>query len=237
MSARILLPSTLVAWLLTAGTALAGAGGGTSGYGGGGGFSGGGSSSGGSGFSGGGGSTCAGDCSMPGWLVMLLVLGIIIFVFGAFIAAFVASVRLRRRKAERVRAVELAAAEAADEDAAFAAQSVRDGAAALFVDIQDAWDARDHERLQQLVGKDLWSEWERRLADFDRKGWHNRVQVVGMPKVDSVGLVNVADDAADRVTVHVEATTRDYVEDRRGKRVMRTGEADATTATREYWTL
>src|SRR3954454_3224982 len=183
MSARTLLPLTLAAWLLTASTALAGAGGGPSGFGGGGGFSGGGGGSGGSGFSGGG-STCRGDCSMPGWLVGLIVLGIVVFALGAFISALVAAARLRRRRADRVRAVELAAAEAAGDDAAFGADTVREAAAALFSDVQEAWDARDHEQLQRLVGEDLWVEWKRRLADFDRKGWHNRVTVVGVPRVE-----------------------------------------------------
>src|SRR3954452_8466433 len=106
MSARTLIPTTLALWLLTATTALAGAGGGTSSFGGGGGgFSGGGGSS----FSGGGsGSTCRGDCSMPGWLAALIVLGLVVFFLGAIVAAVVGAIRLRRKKAARVRAVELA---------------------------------------------------------------------------------------------------------------------------------
>ncbi len=235
MSARTLVPTTLAAWLLIAATAFAGAGSGTSSYGGGGSFSGGGGSS----FSGGGsgGSTCAGDCSMPGWLAALIVLGIVVFLGGTLIMAAVATVRLRRRKAARVRAVELASAEAADDDAAFAADLVRKEAAELFVALQEAWDARDHDRLQQLIGKDLWAEWKRRLADFERKGWHNRVEVVGAPKVDYVGLINRAEDREDRVTVHVEATTRDSVVNKHGGRIMRNGETDATTTTKEFWTL
>jgi len=36
--------------------------------------------------------------------------------------------------------------------------------------------------------------WERRLDDFDRRGWHNHVQVVGEPVVEYVGLANRGDD-------------------------------------------
>ena len=62
-------------------------------------------------------------------------------------------------------------------DPAFASERVRSDAASLFAATQAAWDARDRERLGQLVGPDLLAEWTRRLADFARKGWHNRVAV------------------------------------------------------------
>ena len=45
----------------------------------------------------------------------------------------------------------------------------------MFHAIQGAWDARDEQALDALVGHDLMVEWHRRLEDFERKGWHNRV--------------------------------------------------------------
>ena len=30
-------------------------------------------------------------------------------------------------------------------------------------------------------------EWGRRLDDFERKGWHNRVKVVSGPEVEYIG--------------------------------------------------
>ena len=33
-------------------------------------------------------------------------------------------------------------------------------------------------------------EWSRRLDDFAAKGWHNRVEVLGEPEIQYVGLVN-----------------------------------------------
>ena len=47
----------------------------------------------------------------------------------------------RRRVAQRERRVELAAAEAAEEDAAFAPEQVRAQARSLFLEIQSAWSA------------------------------------------------------------------------------------------------
>ena len=81
----------------------------------------------------------------------------------------------------------LAAAEAAQDDPAFAADRVGPEAGALFVDIQQAWDGRDRPRLRELIGGDLLVEWERRLDDFDARGWRSRVQVVQEPAVEYVG--------------------------------------------------
>ena len=137
----------------------------------------------------------------------------------------------RRRTARRERRVELAAAEAADEDPAYRPDAVRSAAGALFADIQGAWDSRDRGRLRQFVGPELLTEWERRLDDFERRGWHNRVQLIGTPKVEFVSLRHP------RVVVRIEARLRDYVEDQYGKHVKRIGRLGETTRMREYWTL
>ena len=95
-----------------------------------------------------------------------------------------AGVASRRRVAARERRVELAAAEAAEEDEVFAPERVRSQAARLFVEIQSAWDAGDRVRLRGLVAPELLAEWERRLDDFDRKGWRNRVRPLGEPSIE-----------------------------------------------------
>ena len=148
-----------------------------------------------------------------------------------------AGVASRRRVAGRQRRVELAAAEAAEDDAAFAPEQVRSQAARLFVDIQSAWDAGDRVRLRGLVAPELLAEWERRLDDFDRKGWHNRVQPIGQPSIEYVGLTNRGENRADRVVVRIEARLRDYVEDGYGQRVGRVDAAGDTSRVREFWTL
>jgi predicted lipid-binding transport protein (Tim44 family) len=215
-------------------SALAAAGGGTSSFGGGGG--GGGFSGGGGGFSGGGGSYGGGgSLSGGGVVVVLLLVGLFIVV--PLITGLLAGARLRRKRQERVKRVTLAAAEAAADDAAFDADAVNEQAKKLFLHIQAAWDARDRARLRELVGDDLMVEWERRLDDFERKGWHNRVLVTTEPSVEYVGLVNRLEDEDDRVCVRVEAMTKDYVETRDGARVMHTGQASEDTQIKEYWTL
>ena len=100
-----------------------------------------------------------------------------------------------------------------------------------------AWDARDRQGLARLVGPDLLVEWKRRLDDFDRKGWHNRVEVLEDPKVLYVGITNREDDDEDRAVVRIEAKLRAYVIDRSGDRVMRAGEKDELVTLTEYWTL
>ena len=91
-------------------------------------------------------------------------------------------------------------------------------------------------RSRRLVAPDLLTEWERRLDDFDRRGWRNRVKPLGDPSVDYVGLIHRG-TASDRVVVRIEAKVRDYVEDRAGNHLSRAGELRETVQLREFWTL
>jgi predicted lipid-binding transport protein (Tim44 family) len=202
---------------------LAQAGSGSSGFGGGGGGGGGGS-----GFGGGSGSG-EGD---P--IVVLVVFGL----FGIFLLYLaIHTARYRRKLRERARVVRTASAEAAEDDTYFASDELERHAVALFRAAQLAWDARDREGLARLVGPDLLVEWERRLDDFDRKGWHNRVEVLEDPTVLYVGITNREDDDEDRAVVRIEAKLKAYVVDRAGNRVMRRGEKDELVMLVEYWTL
>jgi predicted lipid-binding transport protein (Tim44 family) len=143
----------------------------------------------------------------------------------------------RGRTADRERRVALAAAEAAEEDPAFAPDVVKPAASRLFTDVQAAWDADDRPALSRLVAPDLLAEWERRLDGLARRGWRNRVQPAGEPRVGYVGLTRRGNIATDRVVVRIEAKLRDYVEDRAGNHIKRTGRISETTRIREYWTL
>jgi len=143
----------------------------------------------------------------------------------------------RGRVAERQRRVELAAAEAAEEDPAFAPEAVRTAVKKLFSEIEHAWDAGDRRRLAQLVGPRLLGEWERRFDDFQRRGWRNRVQVLGEPTIEYVGLRHRGEPGADHVVVRIEARLRDYVEDRWGNHIKRLGALSETVRVREFWTL
>ncbi len=143
----------------------------------------------------------------------------------------------KRRTRQRERRVELAAAEAAEDNPAFAPEAVRRQAARLFEQIQLAWDAGDRSRLRQLVEPGLMAEWERRLDDFERRGWRNRVAMLGKPTVQYVSLEHRGGPSGDRVVVRVEARLRDYVEDAYGNHVKRAGRISETVRMREFWTL
>src|SRR5215216_2503389 len=185
--------------------------------------------SGGGGYSGGGGGSGEGD---P--FVAVVVLGL----FGVLVLFLVLRSGLYHRKVRRrdLR-VRTASAEAAEDDAYFAADELELHAAALFRAAQMAWDARDRAALAKLVGPDLLVEWNRRLDNFDRKHWHNRVEVVAEPEVRYVGITNREDDAEDRAVVRITAKLRAYVEDGNGRRIMRKGEKDDEITLEEYWTL
>jgi predicted lipid-binding transport protein (Tim44 family) len=207
--------------------AYAGPGGGSSGFGGGGGGGGGG------GFSGGGGSGGSGG---GGFSFVVFIVFVLVFLTLAIVGA-IQGKRLRDRRAARERAVELAAAEAAADDAAFAADDVRAETAALSKLLVGAWTARDREALRRMLGRDLMVEWERRLDDFDRKGWHNVCELQAEPKIEYLGLVNRADDADDRVVVRVSTTQRDVVIDRNGQTITRNESRSEIVGVSEYWTL
>jgi predicted lipid-binding transport protein (Tim44 family) len=193
-----------------------------------GGFGGGGGGGGGS-FGGGGSGSGEGD---P--IVAVVVFGL----FGIFLLfLLVHTVRYRRKLRERDQRVRTASAEAAEDDAYFASDELERHAVALFRAAQLAWDARDRAALARLVGPDLLVEWNRRLDDFDRKGWHNRVEVIGEPAVLYVGITNREDDSEDRAVVRIQAKLRAYVLDSRGAKVMRKGERDELVTLAEYWTL
>ena len=216
--------AALLVCLLGAADALAAAGGGSSGFGGGGG-------GGGGGFSGSRGSGGSGGDGWIGALVVALIFGAIVLVLA------VSTWRLRRRRRARLERVRLASAEAAEDDPDFAAERVESAARELFLEAQRAWDARDMEAIERLVGSDLLVEWRRRLDDFAAKGWHNRVEVKGDPAVSYMGLVNRAEDVEDRVTVELEATLDDYVLHANGNVIEKTGSTSKTTRLHEYWTL
>jgi len=143
----------------------------------------------------------------------------------------------KRKTSDRERRVELAAAEAADEDPEFAPDHVRAAARQLFMDIERAWDADDRVGLRRLVGPDLLAEWERRLDDFRRRGWHNHVEPLGEPVIEYVGLTRTGDAATDRVVVRIDARLKDYVVDSYGRQLKRTGKLSEVTRLREFWTL
>ncbi|MGZ4170248.1 MAG: TIM44-like domain-containing protein [Solirubrobacteraceae bacterium] len=143
----------------------------------------------------------------------------------------------RHKTSKRERRVELAAAEAADEDPDFAPDRVRAAGRSLFTDIEKAWDSGDRFAMRGLVSPDLLVEWERRLDDFDSRGWHNHVEPIGEPIVEYVGLKRTGDATTDYVVVKIDARVKDYVVDRSGRHIKRTGSLGEVTRIREFWTL
>ena len=212
---------------------LASAGGGSSGFGGGGGGGGGGGSS----FSGGGGSGSGSGSGSFGIGDLVIILLVVMVLSASTIAGAITVARVRRKRRDRVKKVKLASAEAAEDDPAFAADTLVTAADMLFRYVQQAWDGRDRQRLAQLVGPELMVEWNRRLDDFDAKGWHNRVEIIGAPTIEYVGLVNREKDDEDRAVVRIECMLQDYVIDSGGNTINHTGSNSTTTSLREYWTL
>ena len=205
--------------------ALGAAGGGSSGYGGGGG-------GGGGGFGGGGSGGSSGDPG-PWWLWALIIGGVLVFfAYGVFLTW-----RMGKKRQARIARTVAVSAEASQDDAWFEAGAVEQEAAALFRAVQESWHERDRARLRELVGDDLMVEWERRLDDFDKKGWHNIVEVKSGPEVQYVGLTNRENDEEDRVVVRLEAEVRDCVSVEGGAIMKKDGATTEVVSLAEYWTL
>ncbi|MGH2860284.1 MAG: TIM44-like domain-containing protein [Solirubrobacteraceae bacterium] len=245
-----------LALLALAPSALASAGGGSSG------FSGGGGGGGGGGFSGGGGGG-AGHAFFV-FLIFRAIIDLIIVTHGVALIVILAlaaawwimtrgfptALRFweaheqqghahRRESRRRERRVELAAAEAEDQNPIFGPTAVREAGAQLFADIQSAWSADNRLALRGLITPELLVEWERRLDDFERRGWRNVVEPAGPPKVEYIGLMRRerGHEDLDRVVVRIEAKLRDYVVDSSGQHIKREGSFTESVRMREYWTL
>jgi len=222
---RRILPLAFAFQLLLTDIALAQAGGGSSSFGGGGG--------GGGGFSGGSGSSGSGSSGGDP-----IVAAIFFGIFGLVVVwLLVKSFRYRRKVNRRVKQVERASAEAAEDDSYFAVDQIETEGEALFRACQVAWDRRDRRELTRLVGEDLMVEWKRRLDDFDNKGWHNRVEVIGEPEIQCVGLTNLEDDTEDRVVIRIGASLKSYVLTKSGQKIQRKGKSSDTVSLTEYWTM
>jgi predicted lipid-binding transport protein (Tim44 family) len=143
----------------------------------------------------------------------------------------------RRRRRRREQRVELAAAEAAEDDREFAPEVVHAEAERLFRDVQKAWSEDDRDRIKHLAGPELAHEWLRRLADFDRRGWRNQVAIEGPVEVDYVGLTHREREQDDHVVVWISARLHDLVIDQRGRKIARNESLGEVSRMCEYWTL
>lgn len=166
-----------------------------------------------------------------------LIVLIVVVVLAVVAASLIAAMRYRARRRERVRRVELAALEAAEDDPEFAPDVVHREVERIFREVESAWSVGDRERLGRLVGPDLMVEWNRRLDDFARRGWRNEVSIVSGPELEYVGLVNRPDDRDDRVCVRVSARLRDVVYDSYGNELMRGDVRSEVSTMCEYWTM
>lgn len=147
-------------------------------------------------------------------------------------AGLTAAIRRARRRG-RVRQVELAALEAAEDDDRLAPESVRTSAEALLRLVQAAWNERDRARLATLVSPDLLVGWEGSLEEGERAGVDHAAEVLGDVRIDYVGLTRGA-DGDDRAIVLIEATLGVPVEHRVER--LRDGSRRAQRLC-QYWTL
>jgi predicted lipid-binding transport protein (Tim44 family) len=202
-----------------------------------GGFGGGGGGGGGGGFSGGGGGYSGGTSTGGGAFVLIIIVIVLIVVAVGWVRAYFWMRARAKRAREREVEVHGAALEAAQDDSDFDPDTVTAAASELFLEIQRRWSENDVAGLEPLVGEDLMVEWRRRLEDFARKGWHNKVTPAGPPRVEYLGLTNREGEDEDRVVVRITATCQDFVIDSGGATILKDNSTSTTTTVAEWWTL
>jgi predicted lipid-binding transport protein (Tim44 family) len=131
--------------------------------------------------------------ALPAWLVPVVLVGCLVLVVAV-------SAVIGHRQNARVRAVEAAAPEAAEYDAAFAADRIHADAGQLYRDAWKAWEARDRDRLNALMTPEVAAEFGRGM---ERKDVH--AFLASPVRVRYVSLINRGNERDDRVTVIVAA--------------------------------
>jgi inner membrane protein import complex subunit Tim44-like protein len=131
-----------------------------------------------------------------------------------------------RRERARYRAVETAAAVAANDDPMFSADRIRGAAEELFRRAWGAWEARDARQLAEFMTPAAASQFSRGMG---RREHH--VSVVAVDGIDLVSLINREGEQDDRVTVRIRATMNSYVQ------VPPTESKRAGLQAPGYWTL
>jgi len=140
-----------------------------------------------------------------------------------------------KRRRERAQRVQLAATEAAADDARLAPATIVKSAQALFHLVHLARHARDPARLATLLDPALGlDEWERRLEP-DRRARRSHTEVRGDVRVDLVGLTRCPVDGV-KVTVIIEAQLASRSDDDR-RRADRPEKSPDVVRLCQYWTL
>jgi predicted lipid-binding transport protein (Tim44 family) len=159
---------------------------------------------------------------IPWWGVVLILAGVI----GMLVLI---SVRANQQIGTRARAVSRAATQAAQHDPDLAASRVQQIAEELYREARTAWEARDAERLAQIMEPDVLEQFARGMNRH-----HHHVILRSVRRVQYVGLVNRGDER--RVVVYIVARVRDYVEAADVHHKQDSAVATARVLS-EYWTL
>lgn len=137
----------------------------------------------------------------------------------------------RAQRRGRVRRVELAALETAEDDQRLSPERVRASAEALFRLVALAWDARDPRRLGDVLDPEVLARDDGLLTGV-RLGRGQRLEVVGEVRVEYVGFSAPQGGRGARAVVLIEATLRLHAGENRGRRAG--GELRDLC---QYWTL
>jgi predicted lipid-binding transport protein (Tim44 family) len=169
-------------------------------------------------------------------MVVIVVLALLLVVGGGLVRV-IGQARARRATAERGTWVSAPGTGGAP-SRPDAGEPLLTEARALFVAVQEAWDARDDRRMGRLLGPELLADWRRHRDDFEAMGWRSRISVLGAPEARLVGDLG-RHRGEDRVVVAIACDVSSWIATDAGELLPRgTGTVeDDDLRLEQRWTL
>jgi predicted lipid-binding transport protein (Tim44 family) len=172
--------------------------------------------------------------------MVVAIVAVLLLVVGGGLLRVLGHARARRATEERGTWVDGpgAGGRTGGRDDPRADESLLAEARALFVAVQEAWDARDDRRMRRLLGPELFADWRRHRDDFEAMGWRSRISVLGAPRVRILGARRLH-DGAEQATVAVACAISSWIVTDDGELLPRGGGTvdDEDLQLREHWTL
>ncbi len=117
-------------------------------------------------------------------------------------------------------------------DPAFDPENFKEFAQDVFFKVQAAWTRRDISVMQQYLGSQLLSEYERHFADLKAKGQENRLENIAVRRVDIVDMGEM--DGEPFVIIQFKANLLDYTVDEATGKVLE-GSSSEPVKFQERW--
>jgi hypothetical protein len=88
--------------------------------------------------------------------------------------------------------------------------SMKINARKTFMRIQDAWEARDINRVKDIITPELYTKYDSMLVDMENKGERNIIKNIVISELRIISCEDYLDDSKDRYVAHIKGSLLDY---------------------------